>query len=105
MLGMPRDLTRRIRIYLGKLGVYAYAERESAKERAILASDRAFHECASVDTEPEAVRVREKLCLSGVGAFYIPGLTIPTEEDLERIGSQIETVYQSMNKETGELRR
>ena len=105
MLGMPRDLTRRIRIYLGKLGVFAYAERDTPKEKAILSSDRGFRECASVDTEPEAVRIREKLCLSGVGAFYIPGLTMPTEDDLDRIGSQMETVYQSMNKETGELKR
>ena len=71
MLGMPRDLTRRIIIYLGRSGVFAYAERESAKEQAILASDRGFRHCASVDTEPEAVRIREKLGHPDLGAFYI----------------------------------
>ena len=87
-------LNRRIKIFIGRLGHVRSGESPAAD----------YTVCASADSESEALGILDKVCRHDGGKYFVAISGIrPTKEELERISAEMEAVYQSQRKETGEI--
>jgi hypothetical protein len=88
---MPRNLNRKIGIYISRLGELKYAEIGSPKAAEILALRAGYQLCASVDSMAEVSRIfYTGLCRHLNGVYVFPGVTYPTQAELDAIGERIE---------------
>jgi hypothetical protein len=102
---MNPDLNRKVRIYLSRTGGFAHAEVGSQTQADILSASKGYRLCASVDSDHQASSIIDKLChYPGDSVYLMAGLTCPpTEAELKWVAARIETVYQSMKHQTGEI--
>ena len=95
---MVADLTRSVRIYISRAGLWVHAEKDSQKETFILSSGKDYRLCASVDNTAQAWRMMDKLCKDFHDGHYFirANALLLIDAELTQIGQQIENEYQKI---------
>lgn len=89
---MPAALTRNVRIYLSRAGLWVHAAKDSQKEAFILSSGKDYRLCASVDSAAQAWLMMDKLCKDYRDGHYFlrESDLLLTDAELEQTGVRIE---------------
>ena len=97
---MPAALTRSVRIYISRAGLWVHAEKDSQKEAFILSSGKDYRLCASADSGAQAWLMMDKLCNDYRDGHYFIRASdlLLTDAELEQTGARIEDEYQRIKR-------